>query len=283
MTNYKKPVFWIVVAAVALCIVVAVCFLARPRDYGPTVGNPQMLELPGVKWFATPDEVKEALNISEEQIRWEHKSSGFVLGMLVTDLTLYGRDVPLAEFNFWFNNNGDTALQEATVYFSEDTDMIRLKKELIEIYGPGKAEPYRYSVKGLLPTTQKLSDMEVSAESEDGWDNFEGNPFRDALEDPDYMAHHWVIENSASTIPVEVAQYLKSIEDEDMPQTDDVPMENLDQKPWVVISMANRNAWAIANKITGAENEFYQGRTNNYMIFSAEALAGFLYTPRGND
>ena len=282
MMNRKKPVIWIVIAAIALCVVVAVWFLANPKDYGPEVGNPQMLELPGVKWFATPDEVKETLNISEEQIRWEHKSSGFVLGMLVTDLTLYGRDVSLAEFNFWFNNNGDTALQEATVYFSEDTDMIKLKKELIEIYGPGKAEPYRYSVKGLLPTTQKLSDMEVSAESEDGWDNFEGNPFRDALEDPDYMAHHWVIENGASTIPVEVAQYLKSIEDEDMPQTDDVPMENLDQKPWVVISMANRNAWAIINKITGAKNEWYPGRTNNYMIFNAEVLSEYLYSPRGN-
>ena len=283
MMNRKKPVFWIVIAAIALCVVVAVWFVAHPKDYGPEVSNPQMLELPGVKWFATPEEVKEALNLSEEQIRYESKTSGFVLYMWVTDLTLYGRDVPLAEFNFWFNNNGDTALQEVTVYFSEDTDMIKLKKELIEIYGPGKDEPYRYSVKGLLPTSQKLSDMEVSAESEDGWDNFEGNPFRDALEDPDYMAHHWVIENGASTIPVEVAQYLKSIEDEDMPQTDDVSMENLDQKPWVVISMANRNAWAIANEITGAENELYQGRTNNYMIFSAEALAGFLYTPRGND
>ena len=282
MMKPKKPLFWIVIAAVALCIVVAVCLLVNPKDYGPEVGNPQMLELPGVEWFATPDEVKEALNISEEQIVWENKSSGYILTMGAKDFILFGREVVFAEFDFWFNNNGDTALRKVTVYFSEDTDMIKLKKELIEIYGPGKDEPYRFSVKGLLPTTQKLSDMEVSAESEDGWDNVEGNPFRDALEDPDYMAHHWIIENSTLTVPEEVAQYWKSVEDEDIPQTDDAFMENLDQRPWVVISMANRNAWAIINKITGAKDELYPGRTNNYMIFNAEVLSEYLYSPRGN-
>lgn len=281
MTNCKKAVLRIVIAAVVLSIVAAVCFLVYPKDYGPEVGNPQMLELPGVEWFATPDEVKEALNISKEQILWENKSSGYIITMGAKDFILYGREVVFAEFDFWFNNNGDTALRKVTVYFSEDTDMIKLKKELMEIYGPGIDEPYRYSVKGLLPTTQKLSDMEVSAESEDGWDNVEGNPFRDALEDPDYMAHHWIIENSTLTVPEEVAQYLKSVE-EDMPQTDDAFMEKLGQRPWVVISMANRNAWAIMNKITDAKNQLHPARTNNYMIFNAEVLAEYLYSPRGN-
>lgn len=30
--NYKKPAFWVVIAAVAVCIVAAVCFLTNPRD-----------------------------------------------------------------------------------------------------------------------------------------------------------------------------------------------------------------------------------------------------------
>jgi|GEM_PF-900324 hypothetical protein len=30
--NYKKPAFWIIIAAVATCIVVAVCFLTNPKD-----------------------------------------------------------------------------------------------------------------------------------------------------------------------------------------------------------------------------------------------------------
>ena len=74
MTNCKKTVLRIVIAAVVLSIVAAVCFLVYPKDYGPEVGNPQMLELPGVEWFATPEEVKEALNITEEQVLSESKS-----------------------------------------------------------------------------------------------------------------------------------------------------------------------------------------------------------------
>ena len=274
MLNYKKPRFWIVIAAIVLCIVVAVCFLAGPRDYGPEVGNPQMLELPGVAWFATPEEVKEALNISEEQILGESKSSGFVLRMAVTDLTLYGRDVPYAVFEFWFNNNGNTALTKVTVFFSEDTDMSKLEKELIEIYGPGIAEPYRYDVP-LDGTDLELSNLEASAKGEDRWDAVEGNPYRDALEDPNYMAHHWVLENGSSVIPEEVVKYLKSAEVENMPQDDDAFRAKLDQMPWVVISMENRHAGAIYYNATGKDETHY---TNNYIEFNAKLLADYLYT-----
>ena len=275
MMKPKKPFFWIVIAAVALCVVVAVCFLVKPRDYGPEVGNPKMLELPGVEWFATPEEVKEALNLTEEQILGESKSSGFVIQMRVTDLTLYGRDVPYAVFEFWFNNNGNTALKKATVFFSEDTDMNKLKKELMEIYGPGKDEPYRYVNLYFDGTDRKFSDMEASAESEDAWDSVEGNPYRDALADPDYMTHHWLVENSTSTVPEEVMQYLQSVAE--VPQRDDAFMEKLDDRPWIVVYMANRYADVIFHETKGTENEMYPCPTNNYMIFSAELLAEYLY------
>ena len=279
MMNSKKPVFWIVIDAVALCIVVAVIFLMNPKEYGPTVGNPQMLEVPGVEWLATPDEVKAALNISEEQILWESTTSGYVLGMYVTDITLFGRDVSFAEFNFWFGDSGDTELQKATVFFSENTNMNKLKQELIEIYGPGIDEPYR-SFKGLLPTNQKLSNLEASAEGEDGWDAVEGNPYRDALEDPDYMAHHWVLENGSSVIPEEVVEHLKSSKDEDIPQDDAAFMEKLDQMPWVVISMENRHARAIYYDATDKDETHY---TNNYIEFNASLLTKYLYTAQLSD
>ncbi|MEQ2542401.1 hypothetical protein WMO27_13805 [Lachnospiraceae bacterium CLA-AA-H183] len=34
--NYKKPSFWILLAAVVVCVIVAVCFLTNPKD-GTTV------------------------------------------------------------------------------------------------------------------------------------------------------------------------------------------------------------------------------------------------------
>ena len=34
--NYKKPSFWILLVAVVVCVIVAVCFLTNPKD-GTTV------------------------------------------------------------------------------------------------------------------------------------------------------------------------------------------------------------------------------------------------------
>ena len=34
--NYKKPSFWILLAAVVVCVIVAVCFLTNPKD-GTTI------------------------------------------------------------------------------------------------------------------------------------------------------------------------------------------------------------------------------------------------------
>ena len=185
----------------------------------------------------------------------------------------------MAKFDFWFNDNGDTAFRKALVFFSEDTDVNKLKKELIEIYGPGRSEPYRYSVYG-DNSDQKMSDLEASAEGERGWDAVEGNPFQDALEDPDYMTHHWVMENCSSVIPEEVVERLKSAENENMPQDDDAFIEMLDQMPWVVMTMSNRNPAATFYDVTDTDNELYRLYTNNYMTFSAELLADHLYPAR---
>ena len=276
MMNSKKPAFWIVIAAITLCIVVAVIVLMNPKEYGPTVGNPQMLEVPGVEWLATPDEVKEALNITEEQILEEFTTSGYVLQMFVTDLTLFGRDVPYAEFSFVFGNKGDTELLKARLFFSEHTNMNKLKKELMEIYGPGIDEPYRYDIYH-DGTDLELSDLEASARLEEQMDNLEGNPYRDALEDPDYMAHHWVLENASSVIPEEVVKYLKSAEDENMPQDADAFKAKLDQMRWVVISMANRQTGAIYYDTSGKDELYRRHYTNNYIEFNAKLLAEYIH------
>jgi len=43
--NYKKPAFWIVVVAIIICIVVAVCFLTNPKDSEDTaIGNNQIIK-----------------------------------------------------------------------------------------------------------------------------------------------------------------------------------------------------------------------------------------------
>ena len=277
--NCKKSAFWIVVVSIVLCVAVAVFFLMKPREYGPTVGNPQMLEVPGVEWLATPDEVKEALNITDEQIFNETKSSGFVLEMGVTDLTLYGRDVVYAKFYFWFGSDGDTELQEVLLFFSENTDMRKLEKELLEIYGPGKSKSdihslYENSISRVKRIEPDMFPLESSAKVENPYVTFKGNPFRDALDDPDYMLKHWVTENGLSILPEEVVEYVKSLEDDEMPQDEDALMEMLDQIPWVSITMSNRCAATIHWNALGRPNEFY---TNNYMRFDATLLAEYIH------
>lgn len=277
--NCKKPTFSIVIVAAILCIVVAVYFLTNPKEYGPTVGNPQMLEVPGVEWLATPDEVKEALNITDEQIFLENTSSGFVLEMGITDLTLYGRDVVYAKFYFWFGSDGDTELQEVLLYLSENTDMRKLEKELLDIYGPSKSESdirslYDNNIDRVKRIGPSMFPLETSAQNEIAYNAHDGNPFQDALDDPDYMIKHWVTENGLSIIPEEVVEYFKSVEDDEIPQDEDALMAMLDQIPWVSITMSNRSATTIHWNTLGRPNELY---TNNYIRFDAKLLAEYIH------
>lgn len=88
------------------------------------------------------------------------------------------------------------------------------------------------------------------------------------------------MENCSSVIPEEVVERLKSAENENMPQDDDAFIEMLDQMPWVVMTMSNRNPAAIFYDVTDTDNELYRLYTNNYMTFSAELLADHLYPAR---
>ena len=279
--NLKKPAFWFVIVAVAFCIVVGVSFLTKSKDYGPTVGNAQMLEVPGVKWFATPEEVIEALNITEEQIFTEITTSGYVLEMYVTDLTLFGRDVSLAKFDFQFNNNGNTALCSVLIYFSEDTSMKKLEKELIEIYGLSKSEAdirslYDNNFDCVKKIGPDMFPLERAAQNEIAYNAYEGNPFQDALDDPNYIIRHWVTENGLAIIPEDVVEYFKSIEDDEIPKDGEALMEMLDQIPWVSITMSNRNATTIHLNAKGTLNELLQLFTNNYIRFDAKLLAKYI-------
>ena len=196
--NYKKPAFWIVIAAIALCVVVAVCFLTNPKDNGPQVGNPQMLEFPGVEWFVTPDELKEALNITEEQIIDETTDINVDIYQLsVINLTLFGEKVDFALFVFSNDSDYGLVFDRATVMFAEETDMLKLKEKVSEIYGPGAGETYTYYLYRNNSRVESTRESELAqrlaywAESgQEAFDlNLEGNPFKDALEDPEYMTH----------------------------------------------------------------------------------------------
>ena len=298
--NYKKPTFWIIIAAVAICIVVAVCFLTNPKGYGPEVGNPQMLEFPGVEWFVTPDELKEALNITEEQIVDEYMdpekedvgNDYDTHYLFVKDLTIFDKKVTYGCFEFRRYPGYDFAFDNAIVMFAEDTDMVALKEEVSEIYGLGVGETYDYftyendtkrtrTYKSMM--TQQLEYMAHSAIKLEG---VEGNPFKDALEDPEYMVHLWITENGTSVIPEEIVTYFKHLMDQ--PINDDKVVlqdeakltEMLDSWPWISISMSNRCMATIYSEAEGRDGEPYSYYTDNYMEFSAQWLWQYVYVSK---
>ena len=288
--NYKKPAFWIVIAAVALCAVVAVSFLTNPKNYGPEVGNPKMLELPGVEWFVTPEELKEALNITEDQILEEYEETNRVTGydkywLYVTDLTLYGREVTYAQFGFKRDPGHDFAFENVVVAFADDTDMDALKADLTEIYGPGTDEPYSY----YTYVGDHTRDFDLKLRMEQNLEYLaytegkEGNPYLDTLEDPEYMVHHWATKNGCDLIPEEVVEWFKYVmdrpwnADKTALQDDKVLMDMLDQFPWVAMTLSNRNAATIRRDTQGIESEFASHYSNNYLELSASMLANYLH------
>ena len=292
--NYKKPAFWIVIAAVALCAVVAVSFLTNPKGYGPEVGNPKMLELPGVEWFVTPEELKEALNITEDQILGEKTqptrenvaTNYDRYWLYVTDITLYGRDVTYAQFEFRRDPGHDFEFFQVFVTFADDTDMDALKADLTDIYGLGSSEPYSYYLVEDDRTREYSAKMNLEQQMEylaHTYKSEDGNPYMEALEDPEYMIHHWVTENGCDLIPEEVVEWFKYVmdrpwnADKTALQDDKVLMDMLDQFPWVAMTLSNRNAAAIRRDTQGTESEVASYYSNNYLEISASMLANYLH------
>ena len=127
----------------------------------------------------------------------------------------------------------------------------------------------------LIPHAE--GSLRYLANQDEVLDGVEGNPFRDALEDPEYMTHYWITENGCSVIPKQVAEYYKYLmaqpwnEREIALQDDETLMAMLDQMPWVHMTIGNRHMSTITRDAQGSEEHPYY--TNNYMEFNASWLA----------
>ena len=98
--------------------------------------NAGLVEYPGLKWGMTVDEVKAALNMVEEQITAEVNYEDFIL-LSVKDLTLFDNPLKVAQFYFLPSENGVYGLGNIEAYFTEDTDMTKVRDTMVEIYGDG--------------------------------------------------------------------------------------------------------------------------------------------------
>ena len=254
--------------------------------------TPSLLEFPGVKWFVTPDELKQALNITADQILNEATELDRVdtandydrYLLTVTDLVLFGRKVTYAFFEFRRDPGYDFEFINAQVMLAEDTDMEKLKEDMVEIYGPGAGENYSYYLYTGNEKTEHTrkskmdSQLEYFAKSGAHLKGLEGNPFRDVLEDPEYMTHIWVNGNSCDILPEESVEELKTrihSTNQDAAPDDKELTEMLDQMPLVHVAITNRCATTVYRNVMGTVDEMTPYYTYNYVEFNAASLANY--------
>lgn len=154
--NWKKPKKWVSVVAVLVCVILLISCATNPKVTNPTgdepavdttaatnpvedelkVGDPSMLELPGMKWGATLEEVKAVLNLPGENYLFDDQYRDGHWLMIVEDVSFFGEEV--AYGRFWFSKEPwiqDWALRNAQLYYKDETDMAAVKNTLTEHYG----------------------------------------------------------------------------------------------------------------------------------------------------
>ena len=139
--RYKKPAFWLVLAAVAVILAAAVCFLTVPVQ-----GETQLMEFRGIPWNSTPEEVFDRLEIPADSIVWE-EDPGTLLPLsrtaTVTDWEVFGETAQRVRFYFSsYDGDGDGfGLDFVAIYYASDADQAAILSALRQTYG---TEPETY-------------------------------------------------------------------------------------------------------------------------------------------
>ena len=284
MMNYKKPAFWIVIAAITLCIVVAVCFLTNPVNRIENIDNPALLEFPGVKWLATPEEVIAALELTEEQIKSQTYSSPDVASdscyLSVINIPYFDQTAQYATFEFLNNNGKGYRLFRINLYLDENADMDKVNATLTKAYGQGTGESYlNYTIgsNGELREFKSGGDATLNYLANNLPNGYSAQSMRDAVlsivEDPEYTIENWVSSTKGTEVLTADEQALIAKYYEDNSITDrETVLEWLEKTPLVAISTMNRS---LSVAMAEAENSSTVA-TNNQITYNADMLLYFI-------
>ena len=153
--NYRKPRFWIVLVAVVVCVAAAVCLLTNPAEM-----DKEYLNYPGLQWGMSPEEVKSALELTDENIvRDEGAEPGDEYNLSnpprylieAKGLTCFGEKTTLARFIFcdYSLTCQNFALQTVELYYPDEfsadpVNMKKLQKSISRYYGEPVEQIVRY-------------------------------------------------------------------------------------------------------------------------------------------
>ena len=298
--KWRKPKAWVSVVAVLVCGVTLISCAANPKLSEPKVDDPSLLEFPGIKWGATMEEVKKALNITEEQISSEYtetpnpsEDAGY---LTVTDITLFGEEVTGAGFQFRADPGQEVRLYRITLYLADDADMDKMRETLTEVYGKDVGEYFinyspRANTEEYKDGTLVRSDWELGEYKKSGdarlWflANNLGNgssagPLNEAvlkvIKDPEFKTYNWVSSVKGTEIyPADGVDLIKNRHKDVSGIPEELTQEWIEKEPLVYISLANRSLGAALVEVNGTAEGEAALVTHNQVIFDANMLIYF--------
>ena len=298
--NWKKPKKWVSVVAVVVCAILLISCATNPKASKPKVDDPTLLEFPGIKWGATMEEVKEALNITEEQISSEKTESPNhsedTGDLIVTDITLFGVEVPIAGFEFRANPGQEVRLYRITVHLAEDADMDKMRETLTEVYGKDVGEyfisysPYANTEEykdgtlvrsdWVLREGKKSGDARLWFLANNLGNGSSAGPFNQAvmkvINDPEFKTYNWVSSVKGSEIyPPDGVDLIKSRHKDVSGIPEEITQEWIEKAPLVYISLSNRTLAAALAEVEGTTKGEGALVTHNQLIFDANMLIYF--------
>ena len=297
--KWKKPKKWVSVVVVMVCTILLISCATNPKVTIPTGDEPAvedsqaaLLEFPGLKWGMTPEEVKTALELTEEQIVSQKYSEGdeneSTCRLSVKNTTFLDEEVSLATFQF-SNKGKGYKLQRIDLYLDEDVDMNEMNNALTEVYGEGTGEyylNYHIDVSGKLQEGKRRGDTELGQQYNMYTrlpEKLEGSMQRkkDAVfgivEDPEFMVEHWVSSAKGTEVLPEDGQELFVQFFEETEQADrETVMAWFEKVPLVAIITQNRSLAAAMHEIDDSPSEESAYVTHNQVIFDAGNLIYFI-------
>ena len=297
--KWKKPKKWVSVVAVMVCTILLISCATNPKVTIPTGDEPAvedsqaaLLEFPGLKWGMTPEEVKTALELTEEQIVSQKYSEGdeneSTCRLSVKNTTFLDEEVSLATFQF-SNNGKGYKLHRIDLYLDEDVDMNEMNNALTEVYGEGTGEyylNYHIDVSGKLQEGKRRGDTELGqqynmytrlTEKLSGDMQRKKDAVFGIVEDPEFMVEHWVSSAKGTEVLPEDGQELFVQFFEETEQADrETVMAWFEKVPLVANITQNRSLAAAMHEIDDSPSEESAYVTHNQVIFDAGNLIYFI-------
>lgn len=131
--NSKRLSFLLGLAILVICL--TSCVSAPQSDVA-------MMEIPCAEWNATPEEVKESLGLTKDQILVDAQGQGSeymdVWVLTATEVSLFGEEITQAQFHFVkYTEYDHFGLDSVRIYYPDEVDMTAVRNTLIDTYGEG--------------------------------------------------------------------------------------------------------------------------------------------------